>query len=812
MQPARTPRILWVELTSKCPFDCVFCSRKSRRGAGEHMPFALFERLVGQVEDPRKFLLNYSGESTVYPELIAAIRLARSTGAAVELVTALGAAGDGLIDQLSRSGLTRLTVSIHAADEGRFAQIYRYSSLATVRGKLVRFLSLTRDADDPTTVDLAFVAMRRNLNELGGVAEMASEMGLRSISVFPVIRRDEIPVSFPELDCAGDATRGFRETLTGTIESVSAEHPGIDIVVSNPRFTMQDVPLGETPVPCPGALPIGAAIHSCEQNPWETAHVLSNGDVVACEVHDRRPLGNVARQPLPEIWHSEAYRRFRTAYQDGSLAECRTCPWKTAWVPGPLRSEILGARGRSAQMAHGWHEPDGESHVWASQQAMATLQPRPGSSVLHIHGLLPPGTNGANSLHVRCSGATAGEVINEGRQVLEFGVDMTLPAGIPSPWEIEFRTAEVYRAPGDQRDLGFALVMAASQPSVDYARTRQQRAALDPLLAAIAAADRLGRAVGARFRRRRAHQKALQGLSGGLTVLIPERNNPVELAECLRGLDAARQRWWESCQTIVVVNGSEPSLYRHLQEQHAGIEWRFHPRPLGFTSAVREGLRDALCDWVYLLNSDAAPGPDALVEVGRLREPLTFSVASQIFLKDTTRFREETNRTRLFVEDGLVTTHDLVPAGGAPIEHFYAGGGASLFQAPLLRRLLRSYIYDPFYWEDVEWGWRARKLGYRSMFCAASMVWHRQRATISRCYAAAEIEAVLQRNRLLFQLRNVTSAGSLEAAVSAIGRGPREVAEFFTAPRTVAAIVRGRLWNHLAPLSDEEVLAPGTAA
>src|ERR1041385_5825480 len=115
MLPAKTPRILWVELTSKCPFDCVFCSRKTRRGSGEHMPYAVFESLVRQVEDPRTFLLNYSGESTVYPDLISAIRLARSTGAAVELVSALACATEPLLFDLSRSGLTRLTVSLHAA-------------------------------------------------------------------------------------------------------------------------------------------------------------------------------------------------------------------------------------------------------------------------------------------------------------------------------------------------------------------------------------------------------------------------------------------------------------------------------------------------------------------------------------------------------------------------------------------------------------------------------------------------------------------------------------------------------------------------
>src|SRR5579871_6702387 len=103
--PARSPRTLWVELTSKCPFDCVFCSRKTLRGAGEHMPYAMFESLVRQVSSPRIFRLNYSGESTVYPDLIRAIRLARSSGAFVELVSALASASDALLEELAGSGL-----------------------------------------------------------------------------------------------------------------------------------------------------------------------------------------------------------------------------------------------------------------------------------------------------------------------------------------------------------------------------------------------------------------------------------------------------------------------------------------------------------------------------------------------------------------------------------------------------------------------------------------------------------------------------------------------------------------------------------
>ena len=87
----------------------------------------------------------------------------------------------------------------------------------------------------------------------------------------------------------------------------------------------------------------------------------------------------------------------------------------------------------------------------------------------------------AHRLEARCSGAAVGEVINDSRQMLEFGVDIGMPAGTTEPWELEFRTAQVYRAPGDQRDLGFALLMAASQPAVDHARTRRQRAQQEAL-------------------------------------------------------------------------------------------------------------------------------------------------------------------------------------------------------------------------------------------------------------------------------------------------------------------------------------------
>jgi GT2 family glycosyltransferase len=279
-----------------------------------------------------------------------------------------------------------------------------------------------------------------------------------------------------------------------------------------------------------------------------------------------------------------------------------------------------------------------------------------------------------------------------------------------------------------------------------------------------------------------------------------------ELAGCLESVRRASERWDEPLETIVMANGSDPALYWGLRGEHPGVRWLFRRRPTGFAKAVRAGLRAARYGWVYLLNNDVVLEPGALCELASYRDHRTFSIASQILLKDTTRYRDETNWGALVIESGLATLHDWIPRSEAPVDTFYAGGGASLFHKKLLERLIDPPVYDPFYWEDAEWGWRARKLGYRSLFCPASVAHHTQHATIRRHHPASEVEAIMRRNRLLFQLRNFTSVGSLDRVVEEIARAPEALVSFFREPRTRGRIARGRLWNQLAPVPDEEVM------
>ena len=390
---------------------------------------------------------------------------------------------------------------------------------------------------------------------------------------------------------------------------------------------------------------------------------------------------------------------------------------------------------------------------------------------------------------------------------MPFGLDFPAPAGAGG-LDIGFRARHMLRPRergmgADDRDLGFALVLLASQRNVDAWLAERQARELEPLRRLVERVDRAGAALRRRLTMRFGQRRAPSGRPG-ISVVIPERDNPGELADCLESVERAAARIDEPVQTIVAVNGTPRAAYDALCHRFH-CRWLFDERPLGFGGAVRRGLRAARFDWVYLLNNDARLDPLALAALLPLRAPGVFAAGSQIFFKDLTRFREETNCTAFTLEDGLAAVHDLIPGPGVS-ECFYAGGGASLFQRRVLVRLAAaSGPYDPFYWEDVEWGWRARKMGYRVLFCAESVVHHRHRATIGKHYEPDEIETTVERNRLLFQLRNMTAAGSPGRLFEEIARLPRPAMRHFLKRSVIASSLRVRLWNHLAPREDGDI-------
>lgn len=460
---APLPKVLWIELTSRCPLRCAFCTRQSRWGAGRDMDFSLYARLLHSLQAPSFIGLNYSGESLVYPHLLEAIELAAAAGAATELVTSMVPASRELLGEIVRSPLDRLAVSLHTMDERQYYRIYGGGCLSQLLERIdwVSDLRAQTQSASPR-LDFCFVAFEDNLCQLMPVARHARKCRVRDIFIHPVIGRCLIPQQFPR-ELRGDRlTSTFKQHLQHTVAEARRACTDIAFTVLNYDLNGAQT-LGASPAPYGAELPPGAYIHGCDQDPWESVHVLANGDVVPCEVHDDRVMGNLNESPLEQIWHSPAYQDFRRQYWNGEEPRCRRCPWKRAFIPEEWRPYIRSEGDRSAQLLRGWYPPSGNDAVWSKQECTLVLQTGCPARQLRLEGILPPpGKSAVNQLSVECNGLRIGTVSNSTSHCISFSQSWILPEEARGIVGVRICISEVYRpclheATGDARDLGFAL-------------------------------------------------------------------------------------------------------------------------------------------------------------------------------------------------------------------------------------------------------------------------------------------------------------------------------------------------------------------
>jgi MoaA/NifB/PqqE/SkfB family radical SAM enzyme len=457
------PKVLWIELTSKCPFRCVFCTRQVRWGAGRDLDFGLYRSLIEQLEEPEFIGLNYSGESIHYPRLIDAIKLACSTGAYTELVTALASAPEAIVRQIVESDLDRLAISIHTLDEKQYQDIYGFSSLGGLKRRIDDVIALKTKLQKKTPkLDFCFVAMSQNLSQLLPVCRYAMEIGASEIFIHPIIGRHPVPYDFSRELHSNKLTADFKGSLRHAVAESRTACPQLPITILNADLDLNPL-LGPIPQYYAPPLPPGAQIHTCDQSPFESVHILANGDVVVCEAHDEKALGNLRSASMRQIWHGDLYREFRRKYITGMNSLCRECVWKTAYQPTLWKSQIHASEGFSPQLTRGWWNEPGAAVIWSKKKSVAEFSLKSQIRRFRISGMLPndPVSN-SNVLEIFLGENRVASIVNTTSRFLAFDREFSLASAAGNRVVLEFDTKQVFRPSrhsdsADCRDLGFAL-------------------------------------------------------------------------------------------------------------------------------------------------------------------------------------------------------------------------------------------------------------------------------------------------------------------------------------------------------------------
>ncbi|MBM4305836.1 MAG: radical SAM protein [Deltaproteobacteria bacterium] len=291
------PVSITLEPTNICNLRCPVCET----GAGlldrrpENMSYEAFVKILEKVGPGANHLMfYYMGEPFLNKDAYRMIRYARDMGLYVTTCTN----GDLINPEaLYESGINHISFQIGGLTQETH-QFYRQNSdLSRVLENLRSYVSLIREKGKKTDeheVELGFIVMKQNENEIEDVYRLGKAWGVKTTLISPCVRTSEQGKSFLPSD-----------EKYWLYDRHSLEEKGQLVIKRNlPR-------------------------RDC---PWiyYSITILVDGSVVPCcrDAQGKYIMGNLLSNSLEKTWNGRGFKRFRYQFSRlrDSLPLCTLCP------------------------------------------------------------------------------------------------------------------------------------------------------------------------------------------------------------------------------------------------------------------------------------------------------------------------------------------------------------------------------------------------------------------------------------------------------------------------------------------------------
>lgn len=334
---ARQLTKVYIEPTDFCNLDCVTCIRNVWTEELGRMSDETFEHILHDLEliNPRPVVFfGGLGEPLFHPRTLEWVSEVKSLGCQVELITNGTMLTERKTRQLIESGLDVLWVSIDGATPESYADVRLGAALPGVIANLARFRKIRPGGHRPhPELGIAFVAMKRNIHELGELIKIARRVGANRFSVSNVLPYTS--------ELQGEML--YNRTLKNIAYNPS---PWL------PRLSLPKMDLDETTRQAfIDALNSGWSMTFAGQNLGGANDVCNfiesgsvsigwQGDISPClpllhshvsylhgkpRLSKRHVLGSILSDNLMEVWLNPEYIAYRERVQRFAFAPCTVC-------------------------------------------------------------------------------------------------------------------------------------------------------------------------------------------------------------------------------------------------------------------------------------------------------------------------------------------------------------------------------------------------------------------------------------------------------------------------------------------------------
>lgn len=236
-----------------------------------------------------------------------------------------------------------------------------------------------------------------------------------------------------------------------------------------------------------------------------------------------------------------------------------------------------------------------------------------------------------------------------------------------------------------------------------------------------------------------------------VSVVIPNWNGAYLLEKHLqRVLRAA-----PGAEIIVTDDASTDGSLQYLKNKFPTVITVERRKHKGFAANVNTGVARATGDIVVLLNTDVEPEPGFLAPLLiHFTDPAVFAVGSLEKSVESGKIVLRGRGLAHWAKGYYIHSRGEVDRKSTA----WVAGGSGAFRKSMWQTLGgMDTLYNPFYWEDIDVSYRARKAGWKTLFEPKSVVHHyHEEGKIIREFTTDDIKRIAYRNQFIFIWKNVT--------------------------------------------------------
>ncbi|MEI9919634.1 MAG: glycosyltransferase [Bacteroidota bacterium] len=247
----------------------------------------------------------------------------------------------------------------------------------------------------------------------------------------------------------------------------------------------------------------------------------------------------------------------------------------------------------------------------------------------------------------------------------------------------------------------------------------------------------------------------------GISVVIPNYNGVGLFPQTLPPLFVALKNSLLPYEVIVVDDCSTDDSTGMLTRDYPQVRLIVNKVNRGFSPTINNGIREAMYDLVFLLNSDVKLEPDYFTYlIPYFESNDTFGVMGQIVNWEDDRIQDGA-KLPTFQGAKIKTFKNFLPSE-TPVQPalltMYLSGAEALVSREKLQMLGGfDEIFAPYYIEDYELSLRAWRLGWKCYYEHRAMCRHKTSSSIKSKSRKQHIQTIYYRNKMFLHAIHLNS-------------------------------------------------------